>query len=163
MLSHVDSAALWLKSLVHFTGPMKILITAYASFPFFLHSVLYIIIFFIAHSFQFIENMLKFIAILLAITFTTINSDMILGGYTDRPDLIKDKEVEELVGYATKYLTTTQNLYLSKTKINRVQTQVVAGTNYKIDFSDGSMTCQAVIYVRFDGTTKVTSAECSPI
>ena len=104
--------------------------------------------------------MLKLIAILLAITFTTINGGMNFGGYTDRPELIHDIQVHRLVRYATEYLTSTQNLYLYDIKIERVQTQVVAGTNYKIDFSGGSVTCQAIIYVRFDGTTKLTSAQC---
>lgn len=107
--------------------------------------------------------MLKLIAILLAITFATIHGGMNLGGYSDRPELIQDVKVHRLVRYAIDYLTTSQNLYLYNIQITRVQTQVVAGTNYKIDFSGGSMICQAIIYVRFDDTTSLTSAQCQPM
>src|SRR4051812_34504092 len=100
--------------------------------------------------------MLKLIALLLAITLITVNGSISFGGYGDRPDLIQDAKVRELVNYATEHLASTQNLVLNHIRIQRVQTQVVAGMNYKIGFigesvgnyNSGSMDCQAVIYVR---------------
>ncbi|CAF3909935.1 unnamed protein product, partial [Rotaria sp. Silwood1] len=92
----------------------------------------------------------------------------IAGGYTNRPELIKDKYVQGLTSYAAEYLATKENLFLNHLKVTGVQTQVVAGLNYKIDFSgksvDGSSgqlkTCQAIIYVRLDHTQQVTSVKC---
>lgn len=107
--------------------------------------------------------MLKLIAILLAITLTAVNGSMRLGGYSDHPELLHDAKVQGLISYVKEYLATTQNLILDDIEITRVQTQVVAGMNYKIEFTADSATCEAVIYVRFDGTTKVTTAQCQPM
>lgn len=115
--------------------------------------------------------MLKLIALFLALTLTAVHSTILLGGYSDRPDLIQDAEVQGLVKYASQYLASTQNLVLNYIKIRHVQTQVVAGMNYKIDFTGQSMDnyrndymdCQTVIYVRFDGTKRITDIQCQPM
>jgi len=109
--------------------------------------------------------MLKLIAICMLVT---ISYGSLLGGYRDRPELLEDRDVQSLVGYAAEHVATTQDLILHHFKVTRVQTQTVAGINYKIDFtaerttvSTGKLvTCQAVIYVRFDSTKKITAVQC---
>jgi len=105
---------------------------------------------------------------LLAIMLIAVSYGSLLGGYKDRPELLEDRDVQGLAVYATEHLATTQNLLFHHFQITRVQTQTVAGINYKIDFTaepidsnDGKLVeCQAVIYVRFDSTKKMTSVQC---
>jgi len=109
--------------------------------------------------------MLKLIAIFLATIVFAVNCSTRLGGYSDRPALIQDSIVQRLVAYASEHLAATENLIFDHTKITRVQTQVVAGINYKIDFTGETnyhelMECQVVIFVRPDLTTTITEAEC---
>lgn len=111
--------------------------------------------------------MLKLLAIFLTITLAAVNGSMHLGGYSDRPELLQDAKVQELAVYVSEHLATTQNLILDHIQMTGVQTQTVAGTNYKIEFTAQSIspepvTCEAVIYVRFDGTKTVTRAQCQP-
>lgn len=112
--------------------------------------------------------MLKFFVIFLGSLLVAANCDLIVGGYTNRPDLLEDKTVKELVSLATDHVATKDNVFLKNIKIIRVQTQVVAGTNYKINFSGevnsdkGTITnkCQAIIYVNLESTRQVTSVKC---
>ncbi len=111
--------------------------------------------------------MLKFIVLFLATILIAVNCSTGLGGYSDRPQLIEDAIVQRLTRYASEHIATTQNLVLDHIKITRVQTQVVAGINYKIDFNAQSakgklMSCQALIYVQPDLTTKITEGQCYP-
>lgn len=91
-----------------------------------------------------------------------------VGGFVSRPELINDQTVLALTSFAAETLATTQNLILSELKVVAVQTQVVAGVNYKIDFtakpvngaSGQTTSCQVVIYVRFDSTKNIVSSSC---
>ena len=91
-----------------------------------------------------------------------------VGGFVDRPELIDDQTVQALTSFAAENLAITQNLILSKLKVISVQTQVVAGVNYQIDFkaepvngvSGQTTTCRVVIYVRFDSTKNILSSQC---
>ncbi len=111
--------------------------------------------------------MLKFIVLFLATILIAVNCSTRLDGYSDRPKLIEDAIVQSLTRYASEHIATTQNLVLDHIKITRVQTQVVAGINYKIDFNAQSakgklMSCQTVISVQPDLTTKIIEGQCHP-
>jgi hypothetical protein len=91
-----------------------------------------------------------------------------VGSYGERPELIKDQVVQALTSYAAEYLARTQNLVLKNLTVIRVQTQVVAGVNYKIDFKaqpvngvDGqTTTCQVTINVRWDAMKNILQSQC---
>jgi hypothetical protein len=111
--------------------------------------------------------MLKPIVLFLATILIVVNCSDRLGGYSDRPKLIEDTIVQSLTRYASEHIAATQNLVLDHIKITRVQTQVVAGINYKIDFNAQSskgklMSCQTLIYVKPDLTTTITEGQCHP-
>ena len=99
----------------------------------------------------------------------TVDCNTRLGGYSDRPQLKEDSIVQGLVRYASQHIATSQNLILDHIKITRVQTQVVAGINYKIDFTAEtgqdhhakSVNCQTLIYVKPDLSTTISEAECN--
>ncbi|CAF1421816.1 unnamed protein product [Adineta steineri] len=108
-----------------------------------------------------------FLAALLVVGSQSLNIGKV-GGYTDHPELIENSNIKALVKYAAEYLASNDNLDLGEITITRVQTQLVAGTNYKIEFTsrsnngDNKLTiCEAVIYERFDSTRKITSAHCN--
>ena len=116
--------------------------------------------------------MFKLTAILLATLFVAGTHGFLaaaVGGFSDRPELLEDATVKSLTVLAAEHLAVTQNLILSRVKVIRVQTQVVAGVNYKIDFtgepangiSAKLTTCQALIYVRFDSSKTITQVQCS--
>jgi hypothetical protein len=103
--------------------------------------------------------------LIIATFVIAVHCSTLLGGYSDRPALKEDSIVQRLVSYTAEHLAATQNLILDHLKITRVQTQVVAGINYKIDFTGetmyrGLMECQAVIFVRPDLSTTITEVEC---
>jgi hypothetical protein len=113
--------------------------------------------------------MFKLAVILLATVFVAASHGASLtGGYTDRPELVDDSFVKSLASYAAEHLAIKENLILNHIKVTGVQTQLVAGLNYKIDFtaepvngiSGQIKNCHTIIYVRFDKTTSVTSAQC---
>ncbi|CAF1198006.1 unnamed protein product [Rotaria sp. Silwood1] len=112
--------------------------------------------------------MFKIFAVILGTMLVAVNCGLLPGGYSDHPELLHDSRVQALATYAAEYLAIKENIYLSHIKLTRVQTQVVAGMNYKLDFTAESIsggsgkltTCQAIIYVRFDQTQKVTKVEC---
>ncbi len=110
--------------------------------------------------------MLKLIVIFLTIILIGVNCT-ILGSYADRPELKQDRIIQGLVKYTSEHLATTKNLLLDNIKITRVQTQVVAGINYKIDFtgdsikSGKSVTCQAALFVQPDLSVKINQAQCN--
>ncbi|CAF1529297.1 unnamed protein product [Adineta steineri] len=108
-----------------------------------------------------------FLAALLVLGSQSLNIGKV-GGYTDHPELIENSNIKALVKYAAEYLASTDNLILDEIKITRVQTQLVNGINYKLEFTAQSVnghnkltTCEAVIYERFDSTRKITSAQCN--
>ena len=113
--------------------------------------------------------MFKIAIILLATMLVAVSYGAALpGGYTDRPDLIEDSSVKALASHVAEHLAVTQNLILDHLKVTRVQIQIVAGINYKLDFTAAPVngiggkirTCHATIYVRFDSTQKITEAQC---
>jgi hypothetical protein len=116
--------------------------------------------------------MLKLTVVLLAALFIAATDGFItaaVGGYSDRPELLEDPTVVSLTMSAVEHLALTQDLVLKRVKITRVQTQIVAGVNYKIDFTGEPFngrnlkltTCQALIYVRFDSTKQIQKVQCS--
>ena len=119
------------------------------------------------------EKMSKLTVIVVLAALLVVASNGLItgrvGGYTDRPELVGDSNTKALVSYVAEHLALEQNLILDHLKVIRVQTQLVAGINYKLDFTAEPVnglhgkitTCQAIIYVRFDSTRKITSAECS--
>ena len=115
--------------------------------------------------------MVKLVAVFLATMLVVASQAFMIGGvggYTDRPELLTDPSITPLVRYAAEQLALQDNLILDNIKVTRVQTQVVAGVNYKLDFTAQPVngihvqpkTCQAIIYVRFDSTMKLTNAHC---
>jgi hypothetical protein len=86
------------------------------------------------------------------------------GGYVDRPELIKDPTVQALIQYVSESLSQPENA-LKPLETLRVQTQVVNGMNYKIDFTGelakGQTTiCQVVINVRYDAVRSILQSSC---
>jgi len=91
-----------------------------------------------------------------------------LGSYSDHPELLSDKTVQDLTNYAVKTIFMGSNPFLKNLKIVRVQTQLVKGTNYKIDFigepvngiSGQKTTCQVVINVGLDSVQTILQSQC---
>jgi hypothetical protein len=91
-----------------------------------------------------------------------------LGGYTERPELLGDQKMQALVSYAAESLSIAQNLILNNLKVIRVQTQLVNGVNYKLDFtaepingiSGQTTTCQVVINVGLDFVNQILQSQC---
>lgn len=112
--------------------------------------------------------MWRIFALFLMMMLLSVDCDTRLGGYSDRPKLIDDSIVQGLVRYASQQIASSQNLILDHIKITRVQTQVVAGINYKIDFTaetghdhqGKSVNCHTHIYVKPDLSTTINEAEC---
>lgn len=113
--------------------------------------------------------MLKLIAVLFMVTiacsgFTITRS----GSYKDRPELISDEKIQDLTSYAIGSMFGAQNPSLKNIKITRVQTQLVNGMNYKIDFtgepvngmSGAKTTCQVVIYVTLSSEKGISQSQC---
>ncbi|CAF3017829.1 unnamed protein product [Rotaria socialis] len=113
--------------------------------------------------------MFKLLSIVLATMLIAASYGLMAGGYADKPELIEDPTVKGLAVYAAEHLAMTQNIVLNNIEVTGVQTQVVAGMNYRIDFTGKTVnspiaktkSCQVVIYVRFNSTKKVTSAKCN--
>lgn len=110
--------------------------------------------------------MFKIGAILLLLVAVSYGQ---VGGYKDRPDLIDDQLIKDLTVYAAEEISqSNSNLYLKNLKVTGVQTQVVRGINYKIDFTaervngpTGSQTtCQVVVYVDLDGVKSLSQSQC---
>jgi hypothetical protein len=113
--------------------------------------------------------MFKLVAVLLMVVvvcngFITGN----VGSYSDRPELLSDQTVQDLTSYAAGAMFMGPNPFLKNLKIIRVQTQLVEGTNYKIDFtgepfhgvSGQKTTCQVVINVRYDSVKSILQSQC---
>ncbi|CAF0741691.1 unnamed protein product [Didymodactylos carnosus] len=103
--------------------------------------------------------------IVLAVLFT-MGYSQLTGGYTNRPDLIHSTLAAQFVKLAKSKIEGENNLYLVNDKVTHVETQVVAGINYKITFTadslltSSSVICTAVVYQNFSGAQKLTSTEC---
>ncbi|CAF0783768.1 unnamed protein product [Rotaria sordida] len=112
--------------------------------------------------------MLKLAAALLVLVVACHGFLPNVGGYKDRPDLVNDDKIKALTSYAAEYLSKAQNLFLANLRIIKVQTQVVDGLNYKIDFSATPVngapgqktTCQVVVHVRFDSSKNIAQSQC---
>ena len=91
-----------------------------------------------------------------------------VGGYIDKPELVNDQFVSALTSFAAEKIAEAQNLFLTNLKVVRVQTQLVSGTNYKIEFVaepvngvEGQTTrCEVVIYVRWDALKNLAQSQC---
>lgn len=103
--------------------------------------------------------------IALAVVFAV--QAQIPGGFTDRPDLIRDPSTETMVKLAVNELASGQNLRTVPLQVVSVASQVVNGINYRIVFnvrslSDNSiLTCSTKIYQSFTGTRSVSSVNCA--
>jgi len=111
--------------------------------------------------------MLKLIVLFLATMLIVANCSNGLSDYADRPQLKDDTIVQNLARYASEQIAAAQNLVLDHIKITRVQTRVIAGIDYKIDFnaqtSKGKlMSCQTLISVQPDLSTKIIEGRCDP-
>ncbi|UJR36240.1 hypothetical protein I4U23_028972 [Adineta vaga] len=113
---------------------------------------------------------LAFVLLMMIAAYHSSFGMMVLGGYSERPELIEDDTVVLLTHYAAGYLHTSENIRLKDLKIVRVQTQVVSGTNYKIDFIgepiDGAgekTKCQVVIYLSWNLSKSISNAECETL
>lgn len=111
--------------------------------------------------------MMKLTVVVLA-TMLVAMTNAFPGGYTDRPELVKNQLASALTSFAAEKIAQGQNLFLKNLQVVRVQTQIVAGTNYKIDFIaepvngvQGQTTrCQVVIYVALDSTQSLSQSQC---
>ena len=109
---------------------------------------------------------LVFVALVLAVSHGLAIGGV--GGYTDRPELLEDATVQSVAAFAVEQLAQTQNLSLRRMKLTRVQTQVVAGVNYKLEFTApigpliaGRLSsCEVTVYARFDGTKTISDVRC---
>ncbi|CAF1123127.1 unnamed protein product [Adineta steineri] len=112
--------------------------------------------------------MFKVVAVFFMLLVACHGLSGINGGYQERPDLIEDKSVLLLTHFAAEYLSTSQNLLLENFRVVRVQTQLVNGMNYKIDFvakpvndiSGEKTTCQVVIHVSFQSVKSILQSQC---
>jgi len=94
--------------------------------------------------------------------------DGFFGDYLDRPDLLSDETVQDLTNYAVETMFMGSNPSLKNLEIVRVQTQIVRGENYKIDFtgepvngvSGQTTTCQVVINVGFNSVKSIVQSQC---
>ena len=112
--------------------------------------------------------MFKLVGILLLVTVACngLFTDL-LSSYVDHPELVSDKTVMDLVTFAIEAMYTEINT-LENLVIERVQTQLVKGLNYKIDFTadlskvgiDQKISCQVIIYVGIDGSKQLVHYEC---
>ncbi len=110
------------------------------------------------------------LAVLFLIAVAACNGSIIpnIGSYKDRPELLSDRTVQDLINNVADSLFMGPKPYLKNIQIVRVQTQLVHGTNYKIDFigepvnGNGGQktTCQVVINVRLDAGNSILQSQC---
>ncbi|KAK9787986.1 hypothetical protein WJX73_000741 [Symbiochloris irregularis] len=74
-----------------------------------------------------------------ALTKTTM-SQQLAGGYRHREDHHKDPHIKEVVNFAVEKVQAARNEQLDLIKVVSCQTQVVAGTNYKVVFEAATPT-----------------------
>ncbi len=90
----------------------------------------------------------------------------ILGGYTNRPDLIKSPITQSMVKLAVIELARSENLQVKPIAVISVSSQLVNGINYRIEFTAGTqlsgaiLNCVTQIYKPFIGQPSVSSVEC---
>jgi hypothetical protein len=89
-----------------------------------------------------------------------------IGGFTNRPDLVKDPTTQDMVRLATNELAKSQNLRVTPVNVVSVGTQVVNGVNYLVVFTARPLsgvrvyTCTAKVYQSFSGVQSVSSVNC---
>jgi hypothetical protein len=89
-----------------------------------------------------------------------------IGGFANRPDLVKDPATEDMVRLATNELANSQNLRVTPVTVISVGTQLVNGINYRVVFTARSLsatgfyTCTAKVYQSFSGVQSVSSVNC---
>ncbi|CAF0817159.1 unnamed protein product [Rotaria sordida] len=105
--------------------------------------------------------------LIIALSLFLAIQGQLVGGFTDRPDLIKSPVTRDMVRLATSELEKSQNLAVSPFNIVSVATQVVNGINYRIVFtarpfsSDAILMCTTKIYKPIHGAQSVSSVHCS--
>ena len=108
--------------------------------------------------------MLKFL-VLFAVIFAV--QAQLPGGFTDRPELVRDPSTDALVKLAINELATGQNLRAVPLNVVSVATQVVNGINYRIVFNVRSLSnnaiqkCTTKIYRSLSGAQSVSSVSCA--
>ncbi|CAF0792177.1 unnamed protein product [Rotaria sp. Silwood1] len=104
--------------------------------------------------------------LIIALSLFVAIQGQLVGGFTDRPDLIDSPITRNMIKLATNELKKSQNLDVSLLTVLSVATQVVNGVNYRIVFaarpysSDGLLICETKIYRQFNGEQSVSSIRC---
>jgi predicted PilT family ATPase len=105
--------------------------------------------------------------ILIALSLFVAIQGQLVGGFTDRPDLIGSPVTRNMVKLAVNELANGENLRVSPVNIVSVATQVVNGINYRIVFtarpfaSNTLVSCTTRIYQQFSGEQSVSSVNCA--
>lgn len=105
--------------------------------------------------------------LIVALTLFVAIQGQLMGGFTDRPDLLQQPATQVMVRLATEELTKTQNLRVTPINVISVATQVVNGINYRVVFTARSLsaltfyTCTAKVYQSFAGAQSVSSVVCA--
>ena len=108
--------------------------------------------------------MLKLVVVLAL--FITIQAQL-LGGFTDRPDLLKSELTVSMVKLAVAELANGQNIRAAPMNIVSVGSQVVNGVNYRVVFTarsvttNAALTCTAKVYQSFSGSQSLSSVNCA--
>lgn len=105
--------------------------------------------------------------ILIALSLFLAIQGQLIGGYTDRPDLVKSPVTQSMVKLAVAELAQRENLQVTPVQIVNVGTQVVNGVNFLVVFSAEKTSttdvvlCTAKIYQPIEGPRSLTSVECA--
>lgn len=108
--------------------------------------------------------MLKLVVVLAL--FITIQAQL-LGGFTDRPDLLDSALTRSMVKLAVTELANGQNIRASPMNIVSVSSQVVNGVNYRVVFTarsvttNAGLTCTAKVFQQFSGAQSLSSVTCA--
>ncbi|CAF2370887.1 unnamed protein product [Rotaria sp. Silwood2] len=104
--------------------------------------------------------------LIIALSLFVAIQGQLVGGFTNRPDLIGSPATKAMVKLATNELAKSQNRVVSSLEVLSVATQVVNGINYRIVFSarpytsDALLICETKIYQQFSGAQSVSSVQC---
>ena len=118
-------------------------------------------------AFPYILEEKEMFKLLIALVVVFAVQAQIPGGFTNRPDLLRDPATETMVKLAVNELATGQNLRTAPINVVSVATQVVNGVNYLIVFNVRSLTnnsilqCTTKIYKSFAGAQSVSSVNCA--
>jgi hypothetical protein len=105
--------------------------------------------------------------LLIALSLFAAIQCQLLGGFTDRPDLIKSPVTQSMVKLAVNQYAETENIRLFPVSVLHVSTQDVNGVNYRIVFtarptsSANIFVCTTEIYQPITGDRSVSSIQCA--